>query len=262
MKNYDFSEPTTYTTSPIYVGSTVLGVKFNNGVVIATDTRLNYGSLAKFYNVNDRVQKLNNNTIIGSSGEYSDFQEILRILQEEALNDYLQNNNSESSRSYLGPSEMVNYLATMSYYKRNKMNPYWNSTIIGGIGWDGEPTLKSVDQFGTLLEGNYIVTGFGIYFSNAILEPNCSGDYRDMTKERAIELLEYSFRVLFYRDAKAGNHLKFGVMEKKDDFIDYFEFEKTISSVWNHDQFLKSGNEKFYMGYEKSRSEKSKNLST
>ena len=36
-------EPITHTTSPIYVGSSVIGMRYNNGVIIATDTRLNYG---------------------------------------------------------------------------------------------------------------------------------------------------------------------------------------------------------------------------
>ena len=60
-------EPITHTTSPIYVGSSVIGMRYNNGVIIATDTRLNYGSMCKEVDIQDRIQQLTPRTIIVES---------------------------------------------------------------------------------------------------------------------------------------------------------------------------------------------------
>src|SRR5690242_15778744 len=102
-----YGEDTKHTTSPVYVGSTVLGMRYNNGIVVGADLKLNYGSLNKFTNITDRVQQINANTIITSTGEYSDFQEIVKLLREEAMEDSL------SINSYLGPNELTHLLSNM-----------------------------------------------------------------------------------------------------------------------------------------------------
>ena len=40
--------PTTATTRPIVTGTTVLGVKYSGGVMLAADTLASYGSLARY----------------------------------------------------------------------------------------------------------------------------------------------------------------------------------------------------------------------
>ena len=75
-------EPITHTTTPIYVGSSVIGMKYKDGIIIASDTRLNYGGMCKMMSVEDRVQQLTPRTVMGYSGEYSDLQETTRMLKE------------------------------------------------------------------------------------------------------------------------------------------------------------------------------------
>lgn len=62
----------------------------------------------------------------------------------------------------------MNYLAHISYERRNKMNPYYNSTVIAGFK-DEESVLASVDLFGTLIKKDYIVTGFAKHFGLALI---------------------------------------------------------------------------------------------
>ena len=38
-------KPITHLTSPIVTGSTVIGIKFNQGVILCCDTLLSYGGL-------------------------------------------------------------------------------------------------------------------------------------------------------------------------------------------------------------------------
>ena len=75
-----------HTNSPITTGTTVLGLKYADGVMLASDTLASYGSLARYKDVR-RLQKIGSCTIIGGSGEISDFQNILEDLNSMNQND-------------------------------------------------------------------------------------------------------------------------------------------------------------------------------
>jgi 20S proteasome subunit beta 7 len=232
-----------YTTTPTTVGSSIIGIKYDKGVVIATDKRItSYGY--KKYNDISRIAKINNNTIIGSSGEFSDFQELTRLLTEKAEDDQLYNGYD----SFLGPKEFSSYLAFISYQKRNKMNPYWNTTIVGGFDWDGKPYMNSVDQYGTIYNNCFLFSGFATYFAGPILEHAVPKDHTKITKERAIELIDEVFKVLFYRDANAGDRLYYGIIEKSDDeSIPRYDLqEKKLQTNWEHDLFKKNHNDVYH----------------
>ena len=62
-------------------GSSVLGVKFEGGVVIAADTLGSYGSLARYRDVS-RVMKVNETTILGAGGDYADFQWLKGVIEQ------------------------------------------------------------------------------------------------------------------------------------------------------------------------------------
>lgn len=62
-------------------GTSVLGVKFEGGVVIAADMLGSYGSLARFRNIS-RIMKVNNSTMLGASGDYADFQHVKQVIDQ------------------------------------------------------------------------------------------------------------------------------------------------------------------------------------
>ena len=72
-------EPTSHTQQPIVTGTSVLAVKYNGGVMLAADTLASYGSLARYKDVR-RLQKVGDNTLVGASGEISDFQSIMTLI--------------------------------------------------------------------------------------------------------------------------------------------------------------------------------------
>jgi len=233
--------PIKHTTDPVYVGGSVIGLKFRDGIIIASDTRVNYGSLAKLLNIQDRVQAITENTVISSTGEYSDFQEVVRLLKEKSQEDRL------SQRFDLGPDELANYLSSMHYYRRNKMNPFWNHTIIGGIDSSNNSTLYSIDQYGTILKGDYLLAGMAQYFCHAIVHPQYPKDVANLTREQALIMIEDCFRTLFYRDTRAGNQIKYGILFNSNGQVKYEEIVKELKSEWGYERFLKQANERIYM---------------
>lgn len=62
-------------------GTSVLGLKFEGGVMIAADTLGSYGSLARFRNLS-RIMKVNDSTVLGASGDYADFQYLKQVLEQ------------------------------------------------------------------------------------------------------------------------------------------------------------------------------------
>lgn len=230
-----------FTTSPTTTGSSVVGVKFDKGVIIASDNKISCHGYKKYNNIS-RISRINTNTIIGSSGEYSDFQEINRILLEKAESDELYN----GVDSFLGPKELSSYLSYISYEKRCKMNPYWNTTVVGGIDWDGKPFMNSVDLYGTKYNNTFLVSGFATYFAGPLLEKALPKD-SSISKEKAIELIDSLFRVLFYRDSTAGDQLFYGIIEKdENNNIEYNLLEKKLDTNWEHQLFKKSHNERYH----------------
>ena len=86
-----------------------------------------YGSLARFKDV-QRLHPVGQNTVIGAGGDMSDFQYIQSILDELVVDEF-----TAADGHDLGPSEIHEYLSQVMYARRSKMNPLWNSLIVGGV---------------------------------------------------------------------------------------------------------------------------------
>lgn len=79
---YKFSYSSFNFRQPITTGTSIVGVKYENGVIIAGDMLISYGNLARYQNV-DRVFQINKNIILGVSGDYADFQYIQEVIQDK-----------------------------------------------------------------------------------------------------------------------------------------------------------------------------------
>lgn len=127
------------------------------------------------------------------------------------------------------------------------MNPYWQTTLVWGFDDQGLPYLNSVDQFGTKFDNAFLFSGFATYFAGPILENNIPKDLSLLSKERAVELLEQVFRVLFYRDASAGDTIYFWIMEKDQNWKPHYSLnEKKLQTNWEHKLFKESHTERYH----------------
>lgn len=176
----------------------MIAVKYRDGVIMCSDTLASYGSLAR-YKTLPRMCQIGSHTIIGASGEYSDFQEILRLLREKETEDWIQQDNIS-----LTCSEYASYLKAVLYQRRNKMDPLYNSVLVAGIT-HGSTYVGYLDPHGTLLEADYHVTAFAHHLGKPIL----AAEHRvDMSEEDARVMIEKIMRTLFMRDARASNRIQ------------------------------------------------------
>lgn len=191
-------QPISHTQQPIVTGASVLGIKYADGVMLAADTMASYGNLARYKDTR-RLQRVGDNTLIGASGEISDFQSLMDMLENMHQGDLNQDDGYTKS-----PTEIYNYLRAVMYNRRNKGNPLWNQLLVAGFR-EGAPFLGYVDLIGTAYEENYIATGFGAYLAMPLIRERW---HADMEEGEARALLEDCLRVMFYRDCKASNRIQ------------------------------------------------------
>ncbi|XP_076926626.1 proteasome subunit beta type-4-like [Bidens hawaiensis] len=253
------------TQYPYVTGTSVIGIKYKDGILMAADMGGSYGSTIRYKSV-ERLKQVGKHSLIGASGEISDFQEILCYLDEETLSDpgqiignlgakyhakdppslgsygstiryksverlkqvgkhsligasgeisdfqeilcYLDelilHDNMWDDGNSLGPKEVHNYLTRVLYNRRNKFDPFWNSLVLGGVK-NGQKYLGSVSMIGVHFEDNHVATGFGNHLARPILREEWR---EDLTFEEGVKLLEKCMRNLLYRDRSAVNKLQ------------------------------------------------------
>ena len=196
-----------HTTHPIVTGTSVLGLKYAGGVMLAADTLCSYGTMAKYKNVRRLVEV--DRVLLGAGGEYSDFQAIEDMLKADALQEQCTSGLYDHHRS--NARETWNYLRAVMYNRRNKMNPLWNDLVVAGKDAEGKSFLGWVDKIGTTFEENIVATGFGSYLAIPLLREK----YRpDLDEGEARALLEDCMRILFYRDCRASNRIQIAKVEE------------------------------------------------
>lgn len=119
------------------------------------------------------------------------------------------------------------------------MNPYFNSTVIGGFD-NGKPFVGYVDVHGDFLIKDCAIVGFGRHFCNPILSRNWSPELgEDETKD----LLKQCFEVLFVKDCHASDSIQFAVIDSNGVRI---EHPFKIVSKWQIKGIADRANEKLW----------------
>uniref|UniRef100_A0A8D0BD41 Proteasome subunit beta n=1 Tax=Salvator merianae TaxID=96440 RepID=A0A8D0BD41_SALMN len=192
---------------PMVTGTSVLGIKFDGGVIIAADTLGSYGSLARFRNIS-RIMKVNDSTVLGASGDYADFQYLKQVIEQMVIDEQL----LEDGHSY-SPKAIYSWLTRAMYSRRTKMNPLWNTIVIGGCS-NGEGFLGYVDMLGVAYEATSLATGYGSYVAQPLMRETLEKK-AVLSRQEARGLLECCMRILYYRDARSFNRYELTTVTKK-----------------------------------------------
>ncbi|TPX35291.1 hypothetical protein SmJEL517_g02355 [Synchytrium microbalum] len=195
------SMPITKTSQPVVTGTSVLGIKFKDGIMMIADNLASYGSLARFRDV-ERIIPVGDFTVMGASGDISDFQAIKHMLETLMIKEYDIDDGHKMS-----PHNIYEYLSRVMYGRRTKVNPLWNYLVVGGYR-NAEKFLGYVDLQGTTYQSSTIATGYGAYIAQPLLRKAVEGREDTLTEEEAVKLLNDCMRVLYYRDARSLNKMQ------------------------------------------------------
>jgi len=187
----------TRTQSPVTTGTSVIGIAFEGGVMLAGDMLGSYGSLAKFRSI-ERIIKVNESTILGATGDIADFQHLKAIIEQKVIDE-----ECADDGFILKPKALHTWLTRVLYNRRSKFDPLWNTFLVAGME-DGEPFLGCVDKIGTAFRDNKIATGYGAHIALPLMREALEKKPQ-MSRDEVRALLINCLRVLFYRDCRALN---------------------------------------------------------
>jgi len=233
---YAQSHPTTHTQSPIVTGTSVLAIRYKDGVVIAADNLASYGSLARFTDVH-RLKPFNRKAVVGFGGDVSDMQYLDRLLQsldtEENYADTTAGASDESNASMMSAKNLHTYLSKVMYKRRSDFNPLWNAILVAGLDEADQPFAAYVDLLGTTFSAPTLATGFGAHLAQPILRRVVPDEKasEELSREVAVETVRECMKVLFYRDARSMNRYSIAVIDKSG--VDIKEDEKLEDQSWD-----------------------------
>jgi 20S proteasome subunit beta 7 len=131
-------KPITHTQSPIVTGTSVLAIRYKDGIMMAADCLgmfrsksadilASYGSLARFRDL-QRMTQLGETTLLGTSGDISDFQFTTNMLKQYHIEETCCDDGH-----VLSPRQWYTALSAYMYQRRSKMDPLWNTNIVAGV---------------------------------------------------------------------------------------------------------------------------------
>jgi len=172
-------------------GTTTLGFSFDNGVIIAVDSRASMGNVVSSQTVKKCIEI--NPYLLGTmAGGAADCSFWMRYLGKEARLHELRHKERMS-------------VAAASKFLSNILYSYQGQGLSVGsmiAGWDKTgPQLYYIDSDGTRLHGNIFSVGSGSTFAYGCLD---AGYKKDMSVEEACELGRRSIYHATHRDAYSG----------------------------------------------------------
>ncbi|KAI5861711.1 proteasome endopeptidase complex, beta subunit [Durotheca rogersii] len=229
---YDASyvRPNQHTQSPIVTGTSVVAMKFKDGVVMAADNLASYGSLARFTDVK-RIRTFADTSIVGFGGDVSDMQYLDRHLTELSIDEAYQSSSAQQ-RPGLNARSLHKYLSKLLYHRRSKFDPLWNHLLVAGLDDEDKPFLAAADLRGTTFTSPSLATGYGSMLAQPIMRRHVPDEasVASVSRDQAVAVIRECMKVLFYRDARSHDTYSLAVITK--DGIELSEAEKLEQQSW------------------------------
>lgn len=189
--------------SGVTTGSSVLGLAFDGGVIVAADTLVSYGSLARFKTC-ERIMVVNKHTLVAATGDYADYQYLTGIIKQKQIQE-----KQWDDGLHLYPHALHSWITRVAYNKRSKFEPLLCTWLVAGLQPNEqtdklEPFLGFVDKLGTAFKSNAIATGFGQHLATPLLREFLErADGPIPSEAEARQLITKCMEVLYYRDARS-----------------------------------------------------------
>jgi len=176
------------TEETLKTGTTTIGMKIKDGVILASDQRATMGNVIAHSHV-QKVYQLSDNIGMTIAGVVGDAQLMVRYMQSE-IAIYQMKKGSQMSVS-----------AAATYIGGVMRNGFYLGLIVGGYDKTGGH-IFSIDGAGGYIEDNYTSVGSGSLFALGALE---AGYKPDMSKDEAIDLAITALNSARRRDNCTGD---------------------------------------------------------
>jgi proteasome beta subunit len=182
-------------------GATTVGVVCKDGVILASEKRVSYGTLVvskggkKVFKITDRIGA-------ACAGLVSDMQILVREVEAFANLFSLETGRPISVRS------AAKLVSNVLFEQRRA--PLITQTIVGGIDEEG-PSIYVLDILGSLISEKYAVVGSGTEIAMGVIE---DGYKENITMEEAKDLVVRAIKSAISRDVMSGDGIDFLLITK------------------------------------------------
>ena len=183
-------------------GATTIGVVFKDGVILAAEKRVSYGSFI-ISKGGKKVFKIADTIGAACAGLVSDMQSLIRDVEAYA-NLY----RLDSSRP-ITVRATAKLMANVLFDSR--FMPLITQTVVAGIDDEGA-SLYVLDILGSLIPDKYAVVGTGAEIAIGVLE---EGFKEDMTLKEVKDLVVRAIKSAISRDSMSGNGIDILIITKK-----------------------------------------------
>jgi proteasome beta subunit len=173
-------------------GATTIGVVFSDGVILAAEKRVTYGSMIMSKTVK-KVFKLTDYIGAACAGLVSDMQILAREIEAQAKLFTFDTKRPMSVKA------VAKVMSNVLFNRR--MIPLITQTIVGGMDGD-KPEIYVLDVLGSLLPDDYAAVGSGAQMATGVLE---QGYVNNMSMEDAKALVLKAIKSAVRRDVMSGD---------------------------------------------------------
>ncbi len=172
-------------------GATVVGISYNNGVVLAAEKRISFGNFV----VNKNMKKtfpVTDHVGAACAGMVADMTVLVRQVEALAKIRKLE------TRREVAPNSIAKLMSVIMFERR--YFPLLTQVIVGGI--NEKPEIYTLDPLGSVLPDVYAAVGTGAEMALGIMDAEFKPD---MTEEKAKDLAVRAVRSAIQRDAASGD---------------------------------------------------------
>jgi len=172
-------------------GATVVGISYNDGVILAADKRISFGSFV----VNKNIKKtfsVTDHVGAACAGMVADMQVLVRQVEALAKIRKLE------TRREVAPNSIAKLMSVIMFERR--YFPLLTQVIVGGI--NEKPEIYTLDPLGSVLPDDYAAVGTGAEGALGIMDAEFKPN---MSEEAVKELASRAIRSATQRDAASGD---------------------------------------------------------
>lgn len=182
-------------------GTTTVGIKAKDGVVLCADMRASAGYFIANNNTM-KIQQIDDHAGMTMAGGVADAQNITDILRYHANLHRIQKNEPISIKSLTRLTSLI--------FHQNRGYPFMADILVGGYDKQG-PALFNIDMFGSVEEKTYVTTGSGSPVAYGLLEE----EYRDdLNVEDAKVIALRAVKAAITRNIGTGDGINISIIDK------------------------------------------------
>ena len=182
-------------------GTTTVGIKAKDGIVLCADMRASAGYFIANNNTM-KIQKIDEHAGMTMAGGVADAQNITDVLRYHANLHRIEKQEAIPIRSLTRLTSLI--------FHQNRGYPFIADILVGGYDKSG-PDLYNIDMFGSVEKKTYVTTGSGSPVAYGLLEEEY---HEDLSVEEAKVIALRAVKAAITRNIGTGDGINIAIIDK------------------------------------------------